>query len=68
LKNNLPEIREKFSYTQEKLAQKMKTSRQTVISIEKGRYDPSLSLAIRISRHFNMKVEDIFFLEEEENE
>lgn len=68
MKNNLPEIRNKFNYSQEKLANELKTTRQTIISIEKNRYRPSLPLAIRISRIFNMKVEDIFFLEEEKNE
>lgn len=58
----------KFNYSQEKLALKLNTTRQTIISIEKGKYSPSLPLAIKIARLFNMKVEDIFLLEEENNE
>ncbi|AFQ29197.1 helix-turn-helix transcriptional regulator [Bacillus thuringiensis] len=68
MQNKLEEIRKKFNYSQEKLALKLNTTRQTIISIEKGKYSPSLPLAIKIARLFNMKVEDIFLLEEENNE
>lgn len=66
--NKLEEIRKKFNYSQEKLALQLNTTRQTIISIEKGKYSPSLPLAIKIARFFNMKVEDIFLLEEDNNE
>jgi len=66
LKNNLPEIRSEFGYSQEKLAKKLNVSRQTIISIEKGKYNPSLPLALKIAKIFNMKVEDIFTLNEKE--
>ena len=46
--------------TQEQLAEAVGVSRQTIISIEKGNYTPSVSLALRISSKFNSKVEDIF--------
>jgi putative transcriptional regulator len=66
LKNNLPEIRSEFGYSQEKLAKELNVSRQTIISIEKGKYNPSLPLALKIAKIFNMKVEDIFTLNEKE--
>ncbi|AEP01573.1 MULTISPECIES: helix-turn-helix transcriptional regulator [Heyndrickxia] len=66
MKNNLPEIRSEFGYSQEKLAKELNVSRQTIISIEKGKYNPSLPLALKIAKIFNMKVEDIFTLNEKE--
>ena len=46
--------------TQESLASKLGVTRQTVVSIENGKYDPSLSLAFRIARVFNVRIEDVF--------
>lgn len=46
--------------TQEQLARELGVTRQTIIAIEKGKYDPSLELAFRIARFFEVKVEDIF--------
>ena len=46
--------------TQESLAKKLGVTRQTVVSLETGRYDPSIGLAFRIARLFNVKVEDVF--------
>ena len=50
--------------TQEELANILEVSRQTVNSLEKGRYNPSITLAFKIARHFNMAVEEIFIYEE----
>lgn len=58
-------MRQKFGYSQERLADELGVSRQTIISIERGRYNPSLPLAIRIARLFRTTVEDVFILEEE---
>lgn len=66
MKNKIPEYREKFGLSQEKLAEKLHVSRQTIISIEKGRYNPSLPLAMMIAEFFKVKVEDIFSLEEKD--
>lgn len=66
LKNNLKAYREKNNYSQERLAKELGVSRQTIISIEKGRYNPSLPLALRIAKVFNVHVEDIFYLGEGE--
>ena len=51
--------------TQEELALALEVSRQTVSSLEKGRYNPSIILAFRISRYFNLPIEEIFLFEEE---
>jgi putative transcriptional regulator len=59
-KNLLKEFRENKSISQNTLAEKLGVTRQTIISIEKDRYIPSLELAIKISRYFKCKVEDIF--------
>jgi putative transcriptional regulator len=64
LKNRLPEYRKKYNLSQDKLAEMLEVSRQTIISIEKGKYNPSLPLAIKIARIFNAAVEEIFLLDE----
>ncbi len=68
MKNRLEEIRKKFGIKQEELASDLKVSRQTISSLENGRYNPSILLAFKIARYFNMKIEDIFIYEEEKNE
>ncbi|MFH1393450.1 MAG: helix-turn-helix transcriptional regulator [Candidatus Micrarchaeota archaeon] len=60
MKNRLKELRARDSLTQEELASKVGVSRQTIIAIENGKYDPSLSLAFRISRVFKERIEGIF--------
>lgn len=59
------EFRKKYGYSQDKLAELLNVSRQTIISIEKGKYNPSLPLALRIAKIFNTIVEQIFLLEED---
>lgn len=59
-KNKLRELREKKGFTQEKLAELSGVSRQTVISIETGKYVPSLELALKFAKIFGCKVEDLF--------
>jgi len=61
--NRLKEIRESRGLSQQGLATELGVSRQTIISIEKGRYDPSLPLAFQIARHFSCSIEDIFIPE-----
>ncbi len=58
--NKLRTVRDAKSLTQEELAAAVGVSRQTIISIEKGKYVPSVVLAMNIARHFGMSVEDIF--------
>lgn len=68
MKNRLEEIRRQRGIKQEELAEEMKVSRQTISSLENGRYNPSVILAIKLARYFEMKVEDIFIYEEEQDE
>ncbi len=66
MKNKVPEYRKIYGYSQDKLAEKLGVSRQTIISIEKGKYNPSLPLAMIMAKVFETNVESIFFLEEED--
>ncbi len=66
MQNKLKVFRAMYDLTQESLAQKLGVTRQTVISIEKEQYDPSLPLAFRIANLFNVKIEDIFINEEKD--
>ncbi|MCL2637719.1 MAG: helix-turn-helix transcriptional regulator [Oscillospiraceae bacterium] len=65
VKNKLEEIRKQQSITQDELALTLEVSRQTIISLEKGRYNPSIILAFKIARYFEMSIEEIFIFEEE---
>jgi Predicted transcriptional regulators len=58
--NNLKSLREQHGLSQQKLADALGVSRQTIISIEKGRYDPSLPLASRLATQFDCAIEDLF--------
>jgi putative transcriptional regulator len=60
MKNKLKVFRAMHDMTQESLAQKLGVTRQTVVSIENGRYDPSIGLAFRIAKLFNVMIEDVF--------
>lgn len=65
MKNRLEELRKQQGIMQEELARQMKVSRQTIGSIENGRYNPSIILAIKIARFFEKNVEEIFIFEED---
>ena len=58
--NRLKELRARHNMTQEELAEKVGVSRQTIVAIEKGKYDPSLSLAFKLARCFHTTIEGIF--------
>ena len=60
--NSLQKFRTEKGITQEELAMALGVTRQTVIAIEKGNYTPSVLLALRVAKFFNVKVEDIFQL------
>ena len=60
MKNQLPELRARHGWTQAELAKQLGVSRQTVISIERGKYDPSLPLAFKIAGAFRLSIEEIF--------
>lgn len=65
MKNRLEELRKARGLKQEELAAALKVSRQTIGSLENGRYNPSILLAFQIARYFDMSIEDIFIYEEE---
>ena len=60
MKNRLETLRREKGIRQEDLAQALNVSRQTIISLEKGKYNPSLALAFRLARYFGLPIEDIF--------
>lgn len=64
MKNVITELRHNLKMTQSELAEKLEVSRQTINSLENGRYDPSIILAFKISKFFNMPIEKIFIYEE----
>jgi putative transcriptional regulator len=65
VKNRIEEIRNLKEIRQEDLAKKLGVSRQTISSLENGRYNPSIALAYKIAKFFNMTIEEIFIFEEE---
>ncbi|NPA76562.1 MAG: helix-turn-helix transcriptional regulator [Candidatus Diapherotrites archaeon] len=60
MKNRLRELRQELGITQEELAEALGVTRQTIIAIEKGKYDPSLRLAFKIAQFFGKRIEEIF--------
>ncbi|ANE46445.1 Cro/Cl family transcriptional regulator [Paenibacillus swuensis] len=66
MNNRLEEIRKQRGMKQEELAAALEVSRQTIGSLENGRYNPSILLAFKIARFFNMNIEEIFIYEEED--
>ena len=70
MKNHLEVLRKARGIKQEELAEAMEVSRQTIGSLENGRYNLSILLAFKLARYFNLSIEDIFIYEEErvENE
>ena len=66
MKNRIEEIRKEKGIRQEEFAKFMGVSRQTISSLENGRYDPSIHLAHRIAKHFDMTIEEVFIFEEDE--
>lgn len=67
MKNNIKVHRAMNDLTQESLAEKVGVTRQTIHAIEKGKYDPSLELAFKLSRLFGARIEDIFLYDDSEN-
>jgi putative transcriptional regulator len=60
MRNRLPVLRAERGWTQADLAERLDVSRQTVVSIEKGKYDPSLPLAFKMAELFALTIEEIF--------
>ena len=65
VENDVRVLRETQGWTQQELAERAGVSRQSIISIERGRYVPSLALALRLARLFGRASDDVFWLEEE---
>lgn len=68
MKNRLEEIRKAKGITQEELANALEVSRQTVGSLENGRYNPSIILAFKIARFFEVSIEEVFIYDEGQHE
>ena len=66
MKNRLEELRKARGIKQEELAQILEVSRQTIGSLENGRYNPSILLAYKIAKHFGMTIEEVFCFDEED--
>ncbi|MBP8639960.1 MAG: helix-turn-helix transcriptional regulator [Oscillospiraceae bacterium] len=66
MKNRLEELRKQQGVSQEELATLLEVSRQTIGSLENGRYNPSIVLAFKIARYFKTSIEEIFIFEEDD--
>ena len=66
MKNRMEEIRKARDVNQEELAKALGVSRQTISSLENGRYNPSIELAYKLSKYFGMTIEEVFIFEEAE--
>ncbi len=66
MKNRIEEIRKARGVNQEELAKALGVSRQTISSLENGRYNPSVELAYKLSKYFGMTIEEVFIFEEAE--
>ena len=67
MKNRLEEMRSQKGWTQQELAERVEVSRQTIISLERGRYNPSITLAFRLARQFGVAIENLFLYSEEDD-
>jgi len=65
MKNNIKQLRNKMNISQKDLAESLNVSRQTINAIETGKFDPSLTLTIKITRFFNKSLEEIFTMEKQ---
>ena len=65
MKNNIKQLRNEMKINQKDLAESLNVSRQTINAIETGKFDPSLTLTIKITRFFNKSLEEIFIMEKQ---
>ena len=65
MKNNIKQLRNEMNISQKDLAESLNVSRQTINAIETGKFDPSLTLTIKITRYFNKSLEEIFIMEKQ---
>ena len=66
MKNRIEAIRKELGILQDEMAKAMGVSRQTISSLENGRYNPSIMLAYKIAKYFDMTIEEVFIFDEEE--
>lgn len=66
MRNRIKELRARYGYTQDDLALRTGVRRETIVFLEKGKYNPSLRLARDIARVFGMTIEEVFIFDEEE--
>lgn len=66
MKNRIEEIRKEKGIRQEEFAKVLRVSRQTISSLENGRYNPSILLAYKIAKYFGMTIEEVFCFDEED--
>lgn len=66
MKTRIKEFRARYDMTQEDLAQKVGVRRETIVFLEKGKYNPSLKLAYNVAKAFNSTIEEIFIFDEED--
>ncbi|MCR8744245.1 helix-turn-helix transcriptional regulator [Romboutsia lituseburensis] len=66
--NHIKEIRKQKGITQIKMAQDLQITRQTINAIEKNKYNPSLELALKLIKYFDVPIEELFYLEEDNND
>ena len=64
MNNKIRDFRKENKVTQDELARKVDVTRQTIISLENGKYNPSIFLAYKISKYFNLSIEEVFLFEE----
>ncbi len=63
MNNRIKELRAKYNYTQSDLAKKVNVRRETIVFLEKGKYNPSLNLAHNIAQVFNLRIEEVFIFD-----
>jgi len=66
MRTRIKEYRARYNMTQEELARRVGVRRETIVFLEKGKYNPSLKLAYRIAKVFNTSIEDIFLFDDEQ--
>lgn len=66
MKNIILKLRKEKKMTQEELANEVGVTRQTILSVETGKYIASLPLAFKIAKYFNLRIEDVFYMEEDD--
>jgi putative transcriptional regulator len=65
IKTRIKELRARYNLTQDELAEKVGVTRQTLLYLEKGKYNPSLLLAYKVAEALNSKIEEVFSIEQE---